>query len=94
MVRKLRGKKKTSSEVQEYIRQRYEDIALAIYREQHANGKSEISGKESVPKVRHAFEDIAEVGEPSGGYDPQSHHDHPAPFGPMNNVQSQICVII
>lgn len=97
MVRKLRSKKKTSSEVQEYIRQRYEDTALAIYREQHANRQSEISGKESVPKVRHAFEEIAEVGEPSGGHDLQSHPVPSLPRGlPKNNayVQSQICVII
>lgn len=88
MVRKLRSKKKTSSEVQEYIRQRYEDTALAIYREQQANRQSEISGKESAPKVRRAFEDIAEVGEPSGVHHLQS---YPAP---TNSVQSQICVII
>ena len=93
MVRKLKGigrrrKKKTSSEVQEYIRQRYEDTALAIYREQHTNSQSKLSGKDNAPKVRHAFEDIAEVGEPSGGLDLQIH------AAPKNNVQSQICVII
>lgn len=82
------SKKKTSSEVQEYIRHRYEDTALAIYREQHANRQSKLSGTESAARIRHAFEDIAEVGEPGGGYDLQS---HPAP---KNNVQSQICVII
>lgn len=80
--------KKTSSEVQEYIRQRYEDTALAIYREQHAKRQSKLSGKESAQKVRHAFEDIAETGEPGGGHDLQS---HPAP---TNDVQSRICVII
>lgn len=96
MVRKLRGKKKTSSEVQEYIRQRYEDTALAIYREQHANGQSAISGRESAPKVRHAFEEIAEVGEPSRVHDVQNHPVLTLPRGlPKNEyVQSQICVII
>ena len=88
MVRKLRNKKKTSSEVQEYIRQRYEDTALVIYREQQAKRQSEISEKESPLKVRRAFEDIAEVGEPSGVHFLQR---HPAP---TNSVQSQICVII
>ena len=80
--------KKTSSEVQEYIRQRYEDTALAIYREQHVKRQSKLSGKESAPTIRHAFEDIAKTGQPGGGYDLQS---HPAP---TNHVQSQICVII
>ena len=82
------SKKKTSSEVQEYIRQRYEDTALAIYREQHAHRQSKLSGKERTPKMRHAFEDIVEVGEPSGGRDLQNH------AAPKNDVQSQVCVII
>lgn len=80
------SKKRTSSEVQEYIRQRYEDTALVIYREQHANKQNELSGNKSAARIQHAFEDIAEVRE-------GILRSQPGP-APKNEVQSQICVII
>lgn len=90
------SKRKTSSEVQEYIRQRYEDTALAIYHEQHFSKKKKISeNKTEARTVQHALEDIAEVRE-----DDLRTIVHPAgsralnPGAPKNDVQSQICVII
>lgn len=82
------SKRKTSSEVQDHIRQRYEDTALVIYREQHANKQSELSRNKIAARKRHAFEDIAEVPEDDMHYETQ-----PGP-APKNEVHSQVCVII
>ena len=81
-------KRRTSSEVQDYIRQRYEDTALVIYRDQHVNKQSELSRNKITARIQHAFEDIAEVREDDLHYKTQ-----PGP-APNNEVQSKVCVII
>ena len=79
------SKNKTSSEVQEYIRRRYEDTALVIYREQHAN---ELSRNKRVARMQHSSSmDIAEGQEGDVRSDKLG-------FAPKNEVQSQVCVII
>jgi len=73
------SKRKTSSEVQEHIRQRYEDTAQLIYRQQHVIKQSNLS---SQLRTRQAFEDV----------DVQELRGRPAVI--QENVQSQVCVII
>lgn len=77
------SKRKTSSEVQARIQQRYEDTALVIYRQQHVNKQSNLSRNERSPQTRQAFENLDEARELRG-----------APTTHSADVQSQICVII
>lgn len=76
------SKRRTSSEVQARIQQRYEDTALLIYRQQHVNKQSNsfIS-----PETRQAFKSVPEFQELRGQLQPAPSHEH---------VRSQICVII
>lgn len=74
------NRRKTSSEVQARIQQRYEDTALLIFRQQPVNKPS---NSFSSPQTRHTVENVREVQELRG---------QPAPT--HDNVQSQICVII
>lgn len=75
--------KRTSSEVQARIQQRYEDTALLIYRHQHANKQDNLSRNESSPQARRAFENIDQLQEL-----------HVRPAATQGHTQSQICVII
>ena len=78
------SRKKTSSEVQTRIQQRYEDTALLIYRQQHVDKQNNLSLNELSLQTRHAFEDIDEV--------PQLRDRPAAPR--QQHTQSQICVIL
>lgn len=84
------SKKRTSSELQAYIQQRYDDTSFVIHRERQAKKKRNLTGFErNPPKLQQAFENIAEVEQnhlQAGRAVPQ-----PAPG---NNVQSLVCVII
>lgn len=84
------SKKRTSSELQAYIQQRYEDTAFAIHRTRQAEKKRNLTGNRISPsKVQQAFENIAEV---------ERNHLKvgSAETRPVSatNVQSQVCIII
>ena len=78
------SKKKTSSEIQARIQQRYEDTALCIYHQQNVKKRSTSL---SSPRTRQAFDEY-EVNDPGG--------QKPAQPGPSRAVDavSQICVVM
>lgn len=84
------SKKRTSSELQAYIQQRYEDTAFAIHRTREVEKRRNLIGnKRSLFKVQQAFENIAEV---------ERNHlevgSAETQLASGTRVQSQFCVII
>lgn len=78
------SRKRTSTEVQTHIQQRYEDTALLIYRQQHVDKQNNLSWNGFSLQTRHAFENIDEV---------PHLRDRPAALR-QQHTQSQICVIL
>lgn len=86
------SKKRTSSELQAYIQQRYEDTAFAIHRTREVEKRRNLIGdkrKRSPFKVQQAFENIAEV---------ERNHlevgSAETQLASGTRVQSKVCVII
>ena len=79
------SRKRTSTEVQTRIQQRYEDTALLIYRQQRVDKQNNLSLNELSLQTRHAFEYIDEAAQL---------RDRPAAPPRQQHTQSQICVIL
>lgn len=84
------SKKRTSSELQAYIQQRYEDTAFTIHRNREVEKRRNLIGDKRSPfKVQQAFENIAEV---------ERNHlevgSAETQLASGTRVQSKVCVII